>query len=150
MELDILNSREVKKISAHFQERFGFSLDRDKAYLMSKKGKLYMAEKSFSEVLDKKVNIESIGLYIAHVSNGQVRLSIDGSQYFGDMATKNVILLDKESRRSWLRGEELSVSEDMDGPFIMKEGEDYLGTGIAKEGRLINYVPKERRVRLSS
>lgn len=137
----VLNTREVKRISDRLETHWGFRLPKE-VYLMTDKGKLFMAE-DISPILGK-LRMDRIGLYIAKITDKEVRLSIEGSQIFGPVAVKNVVELDKAERDRWIAGEK--VESDKEGPLIIRSGGDYFGSGIGKNGYILNYVPKERRI----
>ncbi|MDI3474607.1 MAG: hypothetical protein PWQ79_378 [Thermococcaceae archaeon] len=87
-------------------------------------------------------------LYFGRIESDGIRLTIEGSFLVGPKATKNVIELDDERARRYLAGESIEVDENLYGWFIMKWRSYYLGSAKAKDGRLLNYVPKERRLRV--
>ncbi|MBI4140217.1 hypothetical protein HY485_00100, partial [Candidatus Woesearchaeota archaeon] len=93
-----------------------------------------------------KLRINSIGLYFAEFRNNELRLSIEGSQIIGPKATKNVVELNNDELKQWLRGEDLEKECDENGFVIIKHGNDYLGCGKIKEGKVLNFVPKARRL----
>ena len=87
------------------------------------------------------------GIYFGRIESDGIRLTIEGSFLVGPKATKNFIELDDERARRYLAGESVEV-EVPDGWVILKWRFYYLGSAKAKNGRLLNYVPKERRLRL--
>ncbi len=76
-----------------------------------------------------------------------MRLSIEGSQYVKNQATKNVVELTYEEMQTWMCGQELVKSTGMTGFVLMKYGNDMLGTGNASEKKITNFIPKSRRLR---
>jgi len=142
--LKILNSKEVKKISARLEEQYGVFLPKEKAYLLSSNDKLYMINKEFALIDDKNIRIDTLGLYIATISSHTIRLSIEGSQLLGPKATKSVVEI--ENSDSWMKGENISIEKGLKGAIIVKCKDDFLGCGLAKDGILINHIPKERRM----
>lgn len=88
------------------------------------------------------------GVYFARIESDGIRLSIEGSFLVGPRATKNVVELDDERARRYLAGESVEVDENLYGWVIVKWRSYFLGSAKAKEGRLINYVPGDRRLRL--
>ena len=75
-----------------------------------------------------------------------LRLSIEGSQIMGPYAKKNVLELSKEASRDWLKGRDLAVETDCSGFVIVKSGDDFMGCGKVKDNKLLNFVPKIRRI----
>ena len=45
-----------------------------------------------------------------------------------------------------MKGEDLNIEGDYSGFVIIKNKNDFLGTGKYKDGIILNYVGKERRV----
>ncbi|NJE04561.1 hypothetical protein E3E36_00025 [Thermococcus sp. M36] len=89
------------------------------------------------------------GVYFGRVESDGIRLSIEGSFLVGPKATKNVVELDDGRAKRYLAGESVEIDDkDLHGWVIVKWRSYYLGSAKAKEGRLINYVPKERRLKL--
>ncbi|WP_148882049.1 methyltransferase RsmF C-terminal domain-like protein [Thermococcus aciditolerans] len=88
------------------------------------------------------------GVYFGRVESDGIRLSIEGSFLVGPKATKNLVELDDEKARRYLSGESVEIDESVSGWVLLKWRSYYLGSAKAKEGRLINYVPKERRLKL--
>ncbi|AEC52594.1 hypothetical protein PNA2_1679 [Pyrococcus sp. NA2] len=86
------------------------------------------------------------GIYIGTIEKDGIRLTIEGAFIIGPKAKKNVIVLDDEKARRWMRGENVQVSSENEGWVIIKWREFWLGGGKLKDGVLINYVPKERRL----
>lgn len=142
--LKILNRKELKKIQTVIEETFGSRLPEDKAYLLSGKDRLYIVNKEISMVDDKEIRIDSIGLYVGTLSNGQFRPSIEGSQIL--KPKKGFVEVSEESLGDWMSGKDIGVPEDTIGIQVVKHGHDYAGAGFAKEGILLNHVPKERRI----
>ncbi|WP_456367089.1 methyltransferase RsmF C-terminal domain-like protein [Thermococcus sp.] len=94
---------------------------------------------------------ERQGVYFARIESDGIRLSIEGSFLVGPKATKNVMELDDERARRYLAGESVEIEDrELHGWVIVKWRSYFLGSAKAKEGKLINYVPGERRLRLDS
>lgn len=87
------------------------------------------------------------GVYFGRIESDGIRLTIEGAFLIGSRATKNVVELDDERARRYLAGESVEVDVP-DGWVLLKWRSYYLGSAKAKDGKLLNYVPKERRLRL--
>jgi len=96
----------------------------------------------------KKCQIEvpeyHYGLYFGTLEKNGIRLSIEGSFIVGKLAKKNVIELDDEDARRWMRGEDLKLP--VKGYVILKWKNFFLGCGKGNGKIVKNYVPKERRI----
>jgi len=146
--LKILNSKEKKEILKMLEKQFGFKQKLDYVFLKNNKDKIFIVNKDFSEIDLSKLRINSVGLYFARQINNDIRLSIEGSQIIGKKASKNIIELSKEEMMDWLRGNDLNKETKSKEFVLLKHENDFLGSGKCAEGKILNYVPKARRVSL--
>jgi len=143
--LKILNSKETKEIYKLLKDNFGFEDKLDFAFLMNKDGKIYVVNKEIKKIDFSNLRVDAIGMYFAEIKDGELRLSIEGSQLIGPKATKNVVELSKEEMIKWLKG--FGFEKNIkNGFYIMKHGNDFMGTGKCSQGKIYNYVPKARRI----
>jgi NOL1/NOP2/fmu family ribosome biogenesis protein len=147
--LKILNSRETKNIHSKLKERFGFEKSLDSAFLINNKNRVYIINKDFSKIDTKKLRINSVGLYFGEINKSEVRLSIEGAQLIGKDCSKNILELDEKETKEWLKGFDLYKDIKDKGFIILKHKEDFLGCGKAVEAKILNYVPKNRRLKVS-
>ncbi len=142
--LRILNSKEKKQIVDRIKKHFSIKkLDLDFAFFRNSENKIFLLNNEVKKINFDKLRINSLGLYFGAFGNG-FRLSIEGSQLIGSKAEDNIVEL--EDDKEWLEGNDIKV-EGEDGLKIVKCGNDFLGTGQLKNGVLINYLPKERRIK---
>ncbi|MDP6265579.1 MAG: hypothetical protein QGI00_05705, partial [Candidatus Marinimicrobia bacterium] len=89
-----------------------------------------------------------IGMYFCETRNDKIRLSIEGSQIVGPKAMKNIVEINSLQVKQWMKGEDLEIENkgDYNGFVIIKHNNDFLGTGKYKDGKVLNYVGKSRRV----
>lgn len=145
MTLKILNSKEVKEIRKKILDQWGFDFKTDFAFLQSQKNKIYLVSKDIGNIDYEKLRLQVVGNYFGEImKNGELRLSIEGSQIIGPQATKNV--LEIEDVKSWLFGNDLKISMEDTGFMIIKNNDDFLGSGKIKDNTLLNFVPKVRRI----
>ena len=148
--LKILNKKEIKNILELIKNQWGCDVELDYAFLINQKNKIFLANKEIFDIDLKRIRINSIGIYFGeHLNEKELRLSIEGSQLIGPKATRNVVELDDSEMKNWLKGEDLEKETNEKGFVILKHNDDYLGTGKAKENRILNYVPKTRRLSVS-
>ena len=104
--------------------------------------------KDMNRVEYDKLNINSIGLYFGEINRGSLRLTIEGSQIIGPFAKKGIIELNEKHTKQWMAGEDIELDEDYPVEFYIIKNKlgDFLSSGKVKEKKLLNYVPKERRV----
>ena len=142
---DLLNSKEIMKINKQLNEQFGNEFN-FKEYLVFRtpRDRIYIINKEFGEHDFSKLKINNIGLYFLSIVKDGVRLSIDGSQLF--KAKKNILELKKNDFISWMTGEDLNLELEK-GYFLIKYENEFLGCGKSTGNKVLNYVPKARRVK---
>jgi NOL1/NOP2/fmu family ribosome biogenesis protein len=144
--LRALSGRDLKPILKIIQDQWGAEMDFPQAWYQSTKNDLFIVSKDIGKVDVRSLRINSVGLYFGEIKKGLLRLSIEGSQLIGPKATKNIVELDEKELRKWLRGEDLIKQVGAYGYVIMKSGNDFVGCGRIKEGKILNFVPKARRL----
>lgn len=144
--LKLLNKKKVKEILNKIKETYGINeLKLDYLFYMNPDGKIFLLSKKFHELDNKILNINSIGLYFANLSK-EIRLSIEGSQLIGNLASKNVVNINEKQLKNWLFGEDLEINGDFKGFVLIRNGNDFYGSGKALNNKILNFVPKERRI----
>jgi len=148
-QLKILNTREVKDIIKVLDSQWGYHDKGTYVWMMNSKMKIYIVSHDLSKIDLETVRIDSMGLYIGEYKKRKFRLSLEGANIIGRKATKNVVELNLEERNQWMKGEDLLKDLGEIPRFIILKNEgDLLGCGRYKEGRVYNYIPKERRLRV--
>lgn len=145
-EITFLSNKEVKPIFASLKSQWGFDERVDWAFVLTSKNRVYIINRDVSRIDLSKVRINSIGLYFGEWKREELRLSVEGAQLIGPQAKKNVVELDGEERKQWLQGIDIDKAGDAQGFVIIRNGRDFLGCGRCKEGRILNFVPKARRL----
>ena len=128
----------------HVSDQFGVFFDKDNHFLMNNEGKVYMVNKDVSLINFEDFFIDKIGLYIGKFQSDGFRPSIEGSQLLKD-ATKNVVLLDNDAKRSWMLGMDIDIVHSDNIVLVRHEG-DFLGSGKVKNNKLLTGIPKARRL----
>ena len=146
--LKILNTREIKDILEKVKKQWGAELDLDYAFLLSPKNKIYLVNKEISKIDWSRLRLNNLGLYFGTLTHGKLRLSIEGSQMIGPEAKKNVVELNKDQARQWFNGERIFMDANSEGFVILRFGQDFLGCGKYSDNKILNYVPKARRIDL--
>ena len=145
--LRILNNKEIKQVLNKIKIQFGIKeIKLNLGMLRNKEGKIFLITKDINKVNLDKLRINELGLYIAKEDKG-IRLSIEGSYIFGKYATKNVHEIDSIDAYFWMTGEDISCKKEFKDFVIIKYKDDYLGTGKWKENKILNFIPKERRIK---
>jgi NOL1/NOP2/fmu family ribosome biogenesis protein len=148
MKLRFIKSNEKRKILAELNEIFGIE---EIPYLLIEAGKEKL--RGYSGSLNKEelielasfANVEIIGSYIIKKEKTH-RLSLDATQIFAKQINKSIIEIDQDQYEHWIRGYNLQI-ENPSGVYIMKYGEDFIGSGISTGQAILNHIPKERRLK---
>ena len=140
-------SRELKEFFKKIKQQYGKVPELfEKLAFVQGKEKIYAINRDLDKIKLDNLRINSIGLYIAEIKGGQLRLSIEGAQLIGPAAAKNVCQITEEQLKEWFKGQDLKIEGDYEGFVILKCGKDYVGSGKYREGLILNYVPKARRL----
>ena len=145
-ELKILNSKEIKDILKLIENQWNAKLTLKYAFLKNNKNRIFIVNKDISKIDFSKLRFNSIGMYFCEINDQDIRLSIEGSQIIGPTATKNIVEINEEQTKQWIKGEDLEIEGNYDGFVIVKYNNDFLGSGKYKNGRVLNYVGKSRRI----
>src|SRR3989344_48905 len=146
--LKILNKKEVKGILNKIKEQHGIeNLDLNYVFLKNYEDKIFITNRDIERVDFERLKINNIGLYFCAIEHDEVRLTIEGSQIIGRSAKKNVVELNDEQTKKWLKGEDIEMETDSFGFVILRHDNDFLGTGRFKGNRIINFIPNERRIK---
>lgn len=146
--MKFIKSGEKKRIVRELEEQFGIT---KLPYLLIETGKQKI--RGFSGTMTKEeirelgeiANVEIIGVYLIKKER-KLRLSLDGIMILKDQISKNVVEINDEQLELWLRGKNLDIKKE-NGVYVVKYGDDFLGCGISDGKKLINHIPKERRIR---
>lgn len=149
-ELKILNSKEIKEIYKLIEKQWGAKIKLDYGFLRNNKNRIFIINNDISKIDTSKLRLNSVGMYFCEDDRAGIRLSIEGSQIIGQKAAKNVVELDEDDAKKWFRGEDIEKEcHDCDGFVILKNKDDFLGSGKYKNGRILNYLGKSRRISLA-
>lgn len=154
MKVNFIKSKERRKILDQLNEAFGV---KEMPYLLIEAGKEKI--RGFSGNITKEeitelseiARVEIIGLYLFRKEgkedgNKELRLGLDGSHIFSKEIDKNVVEISDEELQKWLRGNDLEKKEDYGMKVVMNKG-DFFGCTKSTGEKLVNFMPKERRIR---
>jgi NOL1/NOP2/fmu family ribosome biogenesis protein len=125
----------IEEIKKYLKDEFGIELPRGKIFAEGKRVFLYTG---------KDLGLGGrYGIYIGNIENG-----FRPSTYVIELATKGFTEVSEKEAMEWMCG--LDIKKDAEGFYtIIKFGKYKLGVGKPKEGRIINNLPKNRRLPLS-
>lgn len=144
--MKFLNNKQTKNILSMIKARWGCDFPKDYVFIQNKE-KILIVNKDIAKLDFEKIRVNRVGLYVAEISNDEIRLSIEGSQMIGKKAIKNVLDLQEQEARDWIRGNDLDI-EAPKGFFIIKYKNDFLGSGKSMGDKILNFVPKTRRINM--
>ena len=163
----VLNSKEVRALAGMVKQQWGCDLSglsESCGFLEGKTGNIFLISRDIEKLDLQQLRINSLGLYFGQLRNpsrakhdwaqstqvdlgDELRLSIEGSQLIGNAATKNVVEIDDGEFKDWIRGNDLEKSPDgCSGYVLVRHNTDFVGCGKCKEGKILNFVPKTRRI----
>ena len=144
--LNILNKKEVKVILGLLDKQWGICEVLDFVFLMNDEDEIFIVSKDFSLIDEKRLRVNSLGLYFGELRNDELRLSIEGSQLLGKFAKKGVLDISDEEVREYVAGNDLVFDSSEKGFFLLRNGTDFFGAAKLKNGVILNFYPKPRRV----
>ncbi|MBN1502583.1 hypothetical protein JW930_03495 [Candidatus Woesearchaeota archaeon] len=145
--LTILDKKRIKQINGLIKKQWGSDFDlTDYVVFANPKNKLFIINRDVDRLDFRKLRINSLGLYFGEIKNRELRLSVEGAQFVAETADKNILNLNKKQAKQWMSGQDFEIDSELEGFAIIKYEEDILGCGKLVRGKLLNYVPKERRI----
>lgn len=144
MKLTFFNSKRNKEFYKVLEEQFGTSEKLPLILAISDNDDVYASCEDVKKVALSDLHLHTSGMYIGEFRKDGFRPSIEGSAIIP--ATKNILEVNSKIARMWMYGLDIPCSEDVSGWVIIKCGRDFLGSGRYKEGKILNHVPKGRRI----
>ena len=151
-QIEIFNSKEKEKLIKELKEQFGIN---ELPFLLLKSGKdkirSFSGNLSTNEIneLARNSNIETIGIYLLSEEKDGIRLSFSSTNInsIKQQISKNIIELDEKQKNEWLKGRDIFLDNNFHGFVVLKHNDDFIGCGKLSNGRIANFVPKERRIK---
>ncbi|MFW6230784.1 MAG: methyltransferase RsmF C-terminal domain-like protein [Nanoarchaeota archaeon] len=150
MDGTILNSREKKRLFAMMADQWGMDTNflKEHVVVQTGSGKIFFLTKDTAELIgEMNIKVYSFGNYFGTIVKDEFRASIEGSQFLGKHAMKNVIDLTPDQAKAWISGEDIQMDADASGYCLIRYKDDFLGCGKYTGNTLLNYVPKSRRIK---
>jgi len=164
MRFEIYDKKQKQEFNNFLKEKYGFELKGQIIKQSTDKLRIFTGNLSEHElnVLAGTVRIETVGLYLATIDKNKenheenIRFSFDAS-FLGKKATKNVLDLNDEQVKQWFKGNDISLEEQrpdtdqnstlMYSYIFLKYKDEMVGCGKLVQGKILNFVPKERRIK---
>ena len=148
--LKILSKKEKEELATQLEKQFGIK-NAEGIFLMRGQERIFLFQGSLTEKqikeLETAVPVERVGVYFGKNINGQIRLSIEGTQMLKNQITKNIFELDDKQIELWMKGQEVLIETGKNDFLVMKYKDNFLGCGKASEKKITNFIPKNRRLR---
>ena len=129
-------------------ERFGLDATTFDGYTFWEKGagKIW----AFASDLDSPADVEGLGMTFLRTRQEHWKPTTDAAQRFGREATKNVVVLDDEAARAFVRGRDVEPEWDGDWGYLIAAheiagGVEPIGVGLYLHGELRSQMPKGRQ-----
>jgi NOL1/NOP2/fmu family ribosome biogenesis protein len=152
MKFQILNKAKKKEI---LQALAVYGISRLDYLLLQTDSKLRifsgMLSKNELIALLRGIEVDNVGLYFASKEEG-IRISLDAVHLLSKQIKHNILEISDEQAKKWFYGSTLEVSETekagtKEGFIILKNGEDFIGIGKLTKNKILNFLPKERRIK---
>lgn len=150
MNIHFIKSSEKKHITENLNQNFGIGKI---PYLLIRSGKerirAFSGHLSKEEILqiNRLTNLEAVGIYFMKEENEkEIRLTLDAIHLLQDQITKNTLEISQENTLEWLRGKDLSIKTPY-GPVVLTHNFYLLGFGKSTGEKILNFIPKERRLK---
>lgn len=147
--VEFLNSKKCKEVYALIEKQYGAKIPKIYVFALNNKGKIYAVNSEIGYLNRSNYNVDRLGLYLGRYSHEGIRCSIEGSQLIGKYASKSVLVLDESQRLDWVTGKDVDLNEDHEDRLVLvKHKSDFIGGGKVRSNKLLNAVPKSRRLRV--
>lgn len=150
MKFRLLSQEELENVNNYLVK--AFSIEDVKGIFLStgtQKIRYYSGSTSLDKIkdLNKTINIQGIGLYTLATYKERVRIANDGVHLFKDKIKKNIIDFDENQIKKWMHGDDFDMKFPKGHYIIMHDG-DIISSAVSKGDILVNFVPKERRIKI--
>lgn len=157
---EVLDKKQIlKQLQTQFKTKDLKEYFQAKSFLLSNKDRIYLLTTTLinsilSVKLDKLLSFQNLGVYFARKQDQYLRLSPEGSQLIGPLAKTNILELDNSQTDLWFRGFDIELTKTQkdklksQGPYIiLKNKSNYMGCGKFTGQSILNFLPKERRIK---
>ncbi|MEK6919355.1 MAG: hypothetical protein AABW73_04960 [Nanoarchaeota archaeon] len=158
---NVLNNKDKQALLSRLNNQFGISkIDGSFITFGHDKFRVFTGVITADQIstLKQFFRLEILGSYFFTLEgdgDNDIRLSHDAAIILRDQITKNFVVIDKAQEFDWLRGKDVSLTPDqvkdyelVRGFVVVKCDGEVVGCGrISQDGRLRNFVPKERRIK---
>lgn len=151
MRINFVKSSEKRKLLSTLNSEFGIT---EIPFLLIEAGKEKtrgfsgnMTKEEIQEI-NEIARIEIIGCYLFKKEKDEIRLGLDGTNIFSQQIDKNIFEISDSNVEKWMKGQDLEIEAEH-GLKAVRNAGDFFGCGKSTGERIVNFVPKERRIRRS-
>ena len=130
----------MEEVRERLKENYGIELEG--LFSVTKKGKVWFYKEEIG------INAQRRGIYLGEFKPDGIRLNVYTASWLGRMAKKNIINISKEEFCKLLNGERVPYKTEP-GYYVIKLGNDFVGSVRATGKELIPFFPKEFRSMVS-
>jgi NOL1/NOP2/fmu family ribosome biogenesis protein len=145
--ITLMNKKEYTTFADKINSTYGSSFNpANYSFYINSKGKVYIINTKATTIDYSKLRVNAMGLYFADMSGYEIRLSIEGAIIIGKSATKNIVQISDEDAKLWMQGLDLDIKAETKSYVLIKNNNDIFGSGKSTGEKIINYMPKIRRL----
>lgn len=146
----IMNPEEKGKVFDYLKDKYG--IERlDGIILRKGEEKLFLFNGSMNEkeikLIESNIIVERVGIYFAKIINDEIKLSLEGTNLLKNQIKDNIYEISDKETTEWMMGNDLDIKTGKREFLIIKNKEDFLGSGKASENKIGNFIPKTRRLK---
>lgn len=145
----LLPRKEKKIIIKLLKEEFGIDKVNFEFFRTGKK-RIWVCSRDLVNLDLRGLKLHSIGFYLGEWDGDLFRLSFDATQLFSKNIKKNIIEFNDNQAKAWFEGYDVPITANLAQKYdkryvVVKYKEDMIGCGKVRNGKVWNYVPKDRR-----
>ncbi len=146
-----MSQEKVRFVLKYLQERFGIDPRVFEPYEFYDAGDLWIVSREATGLPLRTFKRKGLRFARYFERDRSVKLTTAAIQLFGAHARRNVVYLNRAQMLAYVQGRDLNLAPQPgveNGQVIVKYGTDALGSGLYRDGRLKNQLPKGRRIEL--
>ncbi len=146
-----MSQEKVRFVLRYLQERFGVDPAVFEPYAFHDAGDLWITTHEAEAIPLRTYKRKGLRFARYFERDRTVKFTTAAIQLFGRYARRNVVHLNREQLLAYARGQDLDLGPQPgveNGQVIVRYGSDVLGSGLYRDGRLKNQLPKGRRIEL--
>jgi NOL1/NOP2/fmu family ribosome biogenesis protein len=154
--INILNKKQKERFNNFLEENYNIEIKGQIIKQSNNKLRIFTGNLSEHElnILMGTVRVETIGLYLAKIDDKNpenIRFSFDAS-FLAKNVKKNVLEVNDFQATEWFKGNDIEIESNTHTPYtyqyiFLKYKDEIVGCGKIAENKILNFVPKERRIK---